>query len=647
VIALPAGEIRGLSTQAFGTFRRDLIRTLGEARARGLLLRFGWTWGQEAATARGINGAPGRSDLDWLRDGPRLHAATRMAGVEIRLLQVDPEARTFRMEGTWLHSVEAREHLRHFGAAAEPTCWVMTGFAGGYASTVMGRRILFREVACVGMGDEACQFVGLPAEEWGLQATADAPLWDLGELSEDVEQALRRLRSEHDQLQHVIAVHEQLTHVVARGAGAAGIAEALGRLLGCGVAVYDRHLRPLARFGEIVPLGECAESRPDLRRQLARLQRDRRPLVLSAAAVSRPGGASGRASGGAPGGAPGGRADSLIVAPIILGEELLGFLTMGAVKGLAIDLVIMVAERAALTCGLELLRARAAVEGAIQSRGEFLDHLLSSGSDPAFLERWAHHLGLNLAGEAHRIIVVKPGPHTAGAPQGRLATLHWRFHELLEAGGIRGLTVTRTDHVVALVACSAPAAGSLADDLSAWAAAERQPVRVGVSREFQGAAEAAAAYRECRALLGAVQQNGLKGQVVRVDSLGAMQFLLRAGPPDMLRRQAAQRLGPLIDYDRENQTELLPTLSVYLENACSLQATAERLNISVSGLKYRLQRIREVGGLDLDDPEVRFDAQVSLRLLSLAGWGADPAESDRPKKGSPSFPTVHKLATRT
>lgn len=633
MIALSADVIRGLSTQAFGAFRRDLIRTLGEARARGLLLRFGWAWGQEAAKARGVSMGEGRSEVDWLRDGPRLHAATRMAGVEVRLLQMDPAEGRFRMEGTWRHSVEAREHLRHFGAADRPTCWVITGYAGGYASTVMGRRILFREVTCAGMGDESCQFVGMPAEAWGLQAKADAPLWDLAPLSEEAEQTLRRLRSEHDQLQHVIAVHEQLTHVVARGAGAAGVAEALGRLLGCGVAVDDRHLRPLARFGEIAPLAELVAVRPDLRRQLARLQRDRRPLVLPAAVVPWPGGRT-----GSPGSAR-------IVAPVLLGEELLGFLSMSAVQGLAIDLVSLVAERAALTCGLELLRARAAVEGAIHARGEFLDHLLASGADPGFLERWAHHLGLNLAGAPHRIIVVEPAGLPDGIPQGRLAALHWRFHELLESSGIRGLLATRTDHLVGLVECSGPAAADLADDLSAWAAAERQPVRVGVSRTFQGAAEAAWAYRECQTLLAAMQRHGRKAQVVRVDQLGAMQLLLRAGPPEMLLRHAAERLGPLMDYDRENQTELLQTLSVYLENACSLQAAAEKLNISVSGLKYRLQRIREVGGLDLDDPEVRFDTQVSLRLLSLTDWG--PADSDGTNGSSPSVSTVHKLATQT
>lgn len=635
-------------------------------------MRFGWAWGQEAATARGVEGAAGAPALDWLHDGPRLHTATRMAGVEVHLLRLDPEAGTFHMEGRWLDSVEAREHLRHFGVAEEPTCWVLTGYAGGYASTVMGRRILFREVACVGMGDESCEFVGLPAEEWGLQAASDAPLWDLAPLCEEVEHALRRLRSEHGQLQHVLAVHEQLTHVVARGVGPAGIAEALGRLLGCGVAVDDRYLRPLARFGRIASLAELAERRPDLHRQLARLQRDRRALVLPACAgnlqsgnvpgpnlsVRNPpdgslsgGDVPGRSLPGEASGEPwvepwGDRSDGLIVAPIILGEEMLGFLTMSAVRGLAIDLVALVAERAALTCGLELLRARCAVEGAIQARGDFVDHLLSSACDAGFLERWAHHLGLNLAGEPHRILVVEPVGRPVSMPQGRLAALHWRLHELLDAGGIRGLIVTRSDHLVGLVACTSPAASALADDLSEWAAAERQPVRVGVSREFQGAAEAAPAYQECRTLLAAMKKNGPAGQVVRVDNLGAMQLLLRAGPPETLRRHAAARLGSLMAYDRENQTELLPTLRVYLENACSLQTAAEQLNISVSGLKYRLQRIREVGGLDLDDPEVRFDAQVSLRLLSLTDWGA-PADSDRSKGYSPSFPTVHKLATQT
>jgi len=605
-----SGRLLRISPPALGALRRDLIRTLGRDRARGLLLRFGWAWGQADASARGGAAADDRSHLEWLRDGPRLHRLTRMAGVETRVLEMDRERGLFHMEGCWTHSVEALEHLRHFGPADEPSCWILTGYATGYASTVMGRPIHFRELTCVAQGDEACHFVGRPAEAWGRHAAADAPFLDLTPISDEVDQTLERIRRENDQLQHVIAVHEQLTHVVARGAGPTAIAEALERLMGCAVSIEDAHLRSLARAGDIPTLGALTRRRPDLCRQLARLQRERRPLLLPAAAGE---------------GSP-----DLVVAPILLEEDLLGFLTLEVVKGLRPALVTLVAERAALTCALELMRLRCTVEAAAQARGDFVDHLFAAGADAAFLNRWAHHLGLDLAGTPHRIILAEPAGPPTRSLSGSLAVLHWRFRDLLESAQARGLVVSRSDHVVGIVECTSPAVCHLPEELRRWAAAERRPVRVGVSRTFRGAAEAAEAHAECRAVLDALRDERPEGQVVRVDDLGALQLLFRAGRPEELRRHVEARLGPLLAYDRAHQTELLETLRLYLESACSLQATAERLNISVSGLKYRLQRISEVSGLDLDNPDVRFDVQMSLRLLGLLGGKREPAKSDSP-----------------
>ena len=66
----------------------------------------------------------------------------------------------------------------------------------------------------------------------------------------------------------------------------------------------------------------------------------------------------------------------------------------------------------------------------------------------------------------------------------------------------------------------------------------------------------------------------------------------------------------LSEYDRENQNGLLPTLNMYLNNDRNLQRTADKLNIHRSTLKYRLQRIEDIAGIDPDD----FSAGTYLRL---------------------------------
>src|SRR5205823_2228876 len=49
------------------------------------------------------------------------------------------------------------------------------------------------------------------------------------------------------------------------------------------------------------------------------------------------------------------------------------------------------------------------------------------------------------------------------------------------------------------------------------------------------------------------------------------------------------------------------------------QRAARRLKIHPNTLRYRLDRIREISGVDLDDPETRLNMSVALRVHGLLG----------------------------
>ena len=72
---------------------------------------------------------------------------------------------------------------------------------------------------------------------------------------------------------------------------------------------------------------------------------------------------------------------------------------------------------------------------------------------------------------------------------------------------------------------------------------------------------------------------------------------------------AVEKLG---EYDAQNHGELLVTLREYLRHDKNLQKTLEALQIHRSTLKYRLQRIEDLTGLDLDD--YREEAYLRLSL---------------------------------
>jgi DNA-binding PucR family transcriptional regulator len=72
-------------------------------------------------------------------------------------------------------------------------------------------------------------------------------------------------------------------------------------------------------------------------------------------------------------------------------------------------------------------------------------------------------------------------------------------------------------------------------------------------------------------------------------------------------------LGALAEYDERKNTELVKTLTQYLQHGGGYEATSRALSVHRSTLKYRLQRIRELTGFDLGDPETHFNLELATR----------------------------------
>lgn len=90
------------------------------------------------------------------------------------------------------------------------------------------------------------------------------------------------------------------------------------------------------------------------------------------------------------------------------------------------------------------------------------------------------------------------------------------------------------------------------------------------------------------------------------------QNALRAFPAEML---CCREIFYLKNYDADHTSELSKTLKVLLENDRNLARTAEILDIHRSTLLYRIGRIREITGMNLDDSKTRFRLLMSYYFL--------------------------------
>ncbi|MFC4501535.1 MULTISPECIES: PucR family transcriptional regulator [Streptomyces] len=96
-----------------------------------------------------------------------------------------------------------------------------------------------------------------------------------------------------------------------------------------------------------------------------------------------------------------------------------------------------------------------------------------------------------------------------------------------------------------------------------------------------------------------------------------------AGPLEALRVLDAVRpvwesgAGPVHDLVRADLAaggELVRTLAAYFDAGCDVPEAARRLVVHSNTLRYRLGRIRERHGVDLDDPDTRLLLSLAVRL---------------------------------
>jgi len=168
------GDQRGflMDSSAISILRSELIETVGIDQARGLLSRVGYLAGARVANwARKFGEGHELKDVFTL--GMQLAAVEGFGLVQNLRLELDVAKRHFLNEVICPNLTEAEAHLTHYGVSAVPVCWIATGFACGYASTLFGQPILIREIECRAMGYDSCRFIGKPANKWEGDAQDD------------------------------------------------------------------------------------------------------------------------------------------------------------------------------------------------------------------------------------------------------------------------------------------------------------------------------------------------------------------------------------------------------------------------------------------------------------------------------------------
>jgi sugar diacid utilization regulator len=165
---------------------------------------------------------------------------------------------------------------------------------------------------------------------------------------------------------------------------------------------------------------------------------------------------------------------------------------------------------------------------------------------------------------------------------------------------------------------------------------------IGRSRIAEDPADLPRAVSE--ALLAAnVAQGGPDGPALAFEETGAYRLLLSAMSenPAELQRFYSETVEPLVAYDEQYETDLMRTLETFLEADGNVAGTAQRLFTHRHTIYYRLERVRDLSGLDVSSSDGREKLSLglkSMRVLGISSAGGPAleagAEGGRVPRGS-------------
>jgi purine catabolism regulator len=123
-------------------------------------------------------------------------------------------------------------------------------------------------------------------------------------------------------------------------------------------------------------------------------------------------------------------------------------------------------------------------------------------------------------------------------------------------------------------------------------------------------------WKNCLQILDLAQKIGRTG-LVGAHEFGSSRFLLSAMRGSEIAEFISETIGPLMVHQGERHGDLCLTAEAFMNAHGRYQETARQLNVHVSTLRYRLSKISELLGKDLEDPDTRFDLTLAMRFARL------------------------------
>lgn len=140
-------------------------------------------------------------------------------------------------------------------------------------------------------------------------------------------------------------------------------------------------------------------------------------------------------------------------------------------------------------------------------------------------------------------------------------------------------------------------------------------VAVGIGSRVEDISRLHVSYRRAEA---AVQRALRKKEnLLRFDDLGVDRLLLSVNDKELLYEMGEKLLAPVLEYDKNHDGNYEETLYNYLKYDGSIQAVGNEMYIHRNTITYRMNKIRDLLGNNLETAEDRLPYEIACRILRM------------------------------
>ena len=418
--------------------------------------------------------------------------------------------------------------------------------------------------------------------------------------------ASKIVNEQYSLLQRSLAVHEKLTKIVLEEKGLQFIISTLAALVGCSAVLYDFHGLVLceASHRRRIPTELVAE----MWKQISERRAHRQSFAVEGK----------------------GFASAVQVHPVVASHRVGAFLAVIKDAGDFSDYDRIILHHVVTVTALELVKKKAVAETEKRLAGDFFDELIASDLYEEEIARRLAFFGLDPEAEHLIALVDIDGFKAFVDGDGKQETvvqdvkerLHWAVDEFLAQQDSLFISASRSDSVVVLLQLG----GRSHDDVLGLAGELQSAIEtmipevtvsIGLGRPHQSLVDLRQSYYEAHYAIKIRKLKGNTSVIASFDDLGSYGLLL--GLQDTLSLEVFYDsvLGKLREYDQQNSSDLVKSLACFLEANGHWGEAAERLYVHRHTLRYRMKRVEEITGRDLDSSQDRMEFWLALKAKEL------------------------------